>query len=406
MENQNEIQQQEQERLVLRTEHLVKIYGKRTVVNDVSFDVKQGEIVGLLGPNGAGKTTSFYMTTGLIVPNGGHIFLGDEDVTTYPVYRRARAGIGYLAQEASVFRKMTVEDNILSVLEMTGKPRDYQLEKLESLIKEFRLEKVRKNLGDRLSGGERRRTEIARCLAIEPKFIMLDEPFAGVDPIAVEDIQFIVWKLKDKNIGILITDHNVEDTLCITNRAYLLFEGRILFQGSPEELAANPVVRKNYLTESFVLRQKDFSALEEQRKAEEEAERKSLIPLNQYLEQTVFTRAHVDWECTTIGREVYALDREVKKNIDRGQSHEALLLFLQIVKSMCRHFISDEHWGMFDDVYDPDYSCMRMVDTLNNAYRSGKFTQADLDFFHEAWKEIEQMEAVWNYGMANYKFEF
>ena len=270
MENQNEIQQQEQERLVLRTEHLVKIYGKRTVVNDVSFDVKQGEIVGLLGPNGAGKTTSFYMTTGLIVPNGGHIFLGDEDVTTYPVYKRARAGIGYLAQEASVFRKMTVEDNILSVLEMTGKPRDYQLEKLESLIKEFRLEKVRKNLGDRLSGGERRRTEIARCLAIEPKFIMLDEPFAGVDPIAVEDIQFIVWKLKDKNIGILITDHNVEDTLCITNRAYLLFEGRILFQGSPEELAANPVVRKNYLTESFVLRQKDFSALEEQRKAEDE----------------------------------------------------------------------------------------------------------------------------------------
>ena len=222
---------QEQEHMVLRTEGLVKIYGKRTVVNDVSFDVKQGEIVGLLGPNGAGKTTSFYMTTGLIVPNKGHIFLGDEDVTTYPVYKRARAGIGYLAQEASVFRKMTVEDNILSVLEMTGKPRDYQLEKLESLIKEFRLQKVRKNTGDRLSGGERRRTEIARCLAIEPKFIMLDEPFAGVDPIAVEDIQFIVWKLKDKNIGILITDHNVEDTLCITDRAYLLFEGRILFHG-------------------------------------------------------------------------------------------------------------------------------------------------------------------------------
>ncbi len=262
---------QARESLVLRAEGLVKIYGKRTVVNDVSFDVKQGEIVGLLGPNGAGKTTSFYMTTGLIVPNGGHIYLGDEEVTTYPVYKRARAGIGYLAQEASVFRKMTVEDNILSVLEMTGKPRDYQLEKLESLIKEFRLEKVRRNTGDRLSGGERRRTEIARCLAIEPKFIMLDEPFAGVDPIAVEDIQFIVWKLKDKNIGILITDHNVEDTLCITNRAYLLFEGRILFQGSPEELAANPVVRKNYLTESFVLRQKDFSVLEEQRRREEES---------------------------------------------------------------------------------------------------------------------------------------
>ena len=236
----------EPERLVLRTEGLVKRYGKRTVVNDVSFYVKQGEIVGLLGPNGAGKTTSFYMTTGLIVPNEGHIYLGDEEVTTYPVYKRARAGIGYLAQEASVFRKMSVEDNILSVLEMTGKPREYQLEKLESLIKEFRLQKVRKNKGDQLSGGERRRTEIARCLAIEPKFIMLDEPFAGVDPIA-----------------------NVEDTLCITNRAYLLFEGRILFHGSPEELAANPVVRKNYLTESFVLRQKDFSALEEQRKAEE-----------------------------------------------------------------------------------------------------------------------------------------
>ena len=232
----------EPEHLVLRTEGLVKRYGKRTVVNDVSFDVKQGEIVGLLGPNGAGKTTSFYMTTGLIV---------------------------YLAQEASVFRKMSVEDNILSVLEMTGKPREYQLEKLESLIKEFRLQKVRKNKGDQLSGGERRRTEIARCLAIEPKFIMLDEPFAGVDPIAVEDIQFIVWKLKDLNIGILITDHNVEDTLCITNRAYLLFEGRILFHGSPEELAANPIVRKNYLTESFVLRQKDFSALEEQRKLDE-----------------------------------------------------------------------------------------------------------------------------------------
>jgi len=262
----------EEESIVLRSEGLVKRYGKRTVVNDVSFNVKQGEIVGLLGPNGAGKTTSFYMTTGLIVPNGGHIFLGDEEVTTFPVYKRARAGIGYLAQEASVFRKMSVEDNILSVLEMTGKPRDYQRQKLEELIKEFRLEKVRRNKGDQLSGGERRRTEIARCLAIEPKFIMLDEPFAGVDPIAVEDIQFIVWKLKDKNIGILITDHNVEDTLCITDRAYLLFEGRILFHGTPEELAANPVVRKNYLTESFVLRQKDFSALEEQRRREAEEE--------------------------------------------------------------------------------------------------------------------------------------
>ena len=263
-------QPQEPERLVLRTEGLVKIYGKRTVVNDVSFDVKQGEIVGLLGPNGAGKTTSFYMTTGLIVPNGGHIYLGDEDVTDYPVYKRARAGIGYLAQEASVFRKMTVEDNIMSVLEMTGKTRQQREEKLESLIKEFRLQKVRKNLGDRLSGGERRRTEIARCLAIEPKFIMLDEPFAGVDPIAVEDIQQIVWQLKYRNIGILITDHNVHETLNITDRAYLLFEGRILFKGSPEELAVNPIVKEKYLGSNFVLQKKDFSKLEEERRRREQ----------------------------------------------------------------------------------------------------------------------------------------
>ena len=248
----------EPERIVLRSEGLVKRYGKRTVVNDVSFNVRQGEIVGLLGPNGAGKTTSFYMTTGLVMPNGGHIFLGDKEVTDYPVYKRARAGIGYLAQEASVFRKMSVEDNILSVLEMTGKPKAYRMEKLESLISEFRLEKVRKNKGDQLSGGERRRTEIARCLAIEPKFIMLDEPFAGVDPIAVEDIQQIVWKLKYHNIGILITDHNVDETLAITDRAYLLFEGRILFQGTPEELASNKIVREKYLTNSFELRKKDF----------------------------------------------------------------------------------------------------------------------------------------------------
>ena len=262
----------EEERIVLRTEGLVKRYGKRTVVNDVSFDVKQGEIVGLLGPNGAGKTTSFYMTTGLIVPNEGHIYLGDEDVTKFPVYKRARAGIGYLAQEASVFRKMSVEDNILSVLEMTGKPREYQLETLEKLIADFRLEKVRKNLGDRLSGGERRRTEIARCLAISPKFIMLDEPFAGVDPIAVEDIQQIVYQLKYRNIGILITDHNVDETLAITDRAYLLFEGRILFQGTPEELAANQIVREKYLTESFELKKKNFQQIEAERKAKEEAE--------------------------------------------------------------------------------------------------------------------------------------
>lgn len=246
------------ERMVLRTENLVKRYGKRTVVNNVSFDVKQGEIVGLLGPNGAGKTTSFYMTTGLVVPNDGHIFLNDEEITNFPVYKRARAGIGYLAQEASVFRKMTVEDNIASVLELTGKPKEYQKEKLESLIEEFRLQKVRKNLGDRLSGGERRRTEIARCLAIDPKFIMLDEPFAGVDPIAVEDIQYIVWKLKDKNIGILITDHNVQETLSITDRAYLLFEGRILFEGTPEELADNKIVREKYLGRDFVLRKREF----------------------------------------------------------------------------------------------------------------------------------------------------
>lgn len=252
-----------QNKMILRAEHLVKKYGKRTVVNDVNYEVKQGEIVGLLGPNGAGKTTSFYMTTGLIVPNGGKIFLDNHDITTAPVYKRARHGIAYLAQEASVFRKMTVEDNIASILEMTGKPKAYQREKLESLISEFRLEKVRKNLGDRLSGGERRRTEIARCLAIDPKFIMLDEPFAGVDPIAVEDIQRIVWKLKYRNIGILITDHNVEETLCITDRAYLLFEGRILFQGSPEELASNQIVREKYLTTSFVLRKKDFSSLQE-----------------------------------------------------------------------------------------------------------------------------------------------
>ena len=258
--------------MVLRAEVLVKRYGKRTVVNDVSINVRQGEIVGLLGPNGAGKTTSFYMTTGLIVPNAGHIYIDDKDITDYPVYKRARAGIGYLPQEASVFRKLSVEDNILAVLEMTSLTRKQQLEKLESLIKEFRLEKVRKNIGDRLSGGERRRTEIARCLAIDPKFIMLDEPFAGVDPIAVEDIQHIVWRLKYRNIGILITDHNVEDTLCITDRAYLLFEGRILFHGTPEELASNKIVREKYLTNSFVLRQKDFQRIDAEKRAQEAAE--------------------------------------------------------------------------------------------------------------------------------------
>lgn len=259
--------------MVLRTEGLVKRYGKRTVVSDVSINVKQGEIVGLLGPNGAGKTTSFYMTTGLVVPNAGKIFLDDLEITDYPVYKRARAGIGYLAQEASVFRKLSVEDNIMGVLEMRPELTDEQRkEKLETLIKEFSLNKVRKNKGDQLSGGERRRTEIARCLAIEPKFIMLDEPFAGVDPIAVEEIQQVVWKLKDRNIGILITDHNVQETLSITDRAYLLFEGRILFQGNPEELSANPIVREKYLGTGFVLRKKDFQLLEEERKAKEAAE--------------------------------------------------------------------------------------------------------------------------------------
>ena len=242
--------------MVLRTENLVKTYGNRTVVNNVSINVKQGEIVGLLGPNGAGKTTTFYMTTGLTTPNKGKFFLNDVEITNYPVYKRAQAGIGYLAQEPSVFRKMTVENNIRSVLELTKKSREEQNEKLESLIKEFRLETVRKNIGDRLSGGERRRTEIARCLAIEPNFIMLDEPFAGVDPIAVQDIQDIVWHLKDRNIGILITDHNVDETLSITNRAYLLFEGTILFQGTPEELAANPIVREKYLGRDFELKKK------------------------------------------------------------------------------------------------------------------------------------------------------
>ena len=255
--------------MTLRTEGLVKRYGKRTVVNDVSINVRQGEIVGLLGPNGAGKTTSFYMTTGLIIPNAGHIYLDDQEITSYPVYKRARAGVGYLPQEASVFRKLSVEDNIMAVLEMTKRPREYQLQKLESLIRELRLEKVRKNLGDRLSGGERRRTEIARCLAIDPKFIMLDEPFAGVDPIAVEDIQHIVWQLKYRNIGILITDHNVHETLSITDRAYLLFEGRILFKGTPEELAENPIVKEKYLGRNFELRKKDFQLIDEEKRMKE-----------------------------------------------------------------------------------------------------------------------------------------
>ena len=258
--------------MALRAEGLVKRYGKRTVANQVSFNVRQGEIVGLLGPNGAGKTTSFYMTTGLVVPNEGHVFINDQEITDYPVYKRARAGIGYLPQEASVFRKMTVEDNVMSVLEMTDLNKEQRQERLESLLAEFRLNKVRKNKGDQRSGGERRRTEIARCLAIDPKFIMLDEPFAGVDPIAVEDIQHIVWRLKYRNIGILITDHNVQETLTITDRAYLLFEGKILFQGNPEQLAENQIVKEKYLGTSFVLRKKDFQLIDEQKRARETAE--------------------------------------------------------------------------------------------------------------------------------------
>lgn len=247
------------EHMVLRTSNLIKTYGQRTVVDHVSIDVTQGEIVGLLGPNGAGKTTTFYMTVGLVKPDEGEIFINGLNITKFPVYKRAQNGIGYLAQEASVFRKMSVQDNILSVLQMTKLTVEQQKDKLEELIAEFNLEKVRNNLGDRLSGGERRRTEIARCLAISPKFIMLDEPFAGVDPIAVEDIQKVVFKLKDKNIGILITDHNALETLSITDRAYLLYEGRILFQGTSAELAENPVVREKYLGKEFVFRQKKFS---------------------------------------------------------------------------------------------------------------------------------------------------
>ena len=240
--------------MILRADKIVKYYGKRVVVKGVSVEVKQGEIVGLLGPNGAGKTTSFYMMVGLVKPNEGKVFLDDTDITKLPMYKRAQMGVGYLAQEASVFRTMSVEGNILAVLEMTSLSKKEQLEKCESLLDEFSLQHVRKNNGGLLSGGERRRTEIARALATNPKFILLDEPFAGVDPIAVEDIQQIVATLKEKNIGILITDHNVHETLKITDRAYLLFEGNILKQGTAEELAADEQVRKVYLGKNFELR--------------------------------------------------------------------------------------------------------------------------------------------------------
>lgn len=239
----------------LRAEKLVKKYGPRTVVKGVSMEVEQGEIVGFLGPNGAGKTTSFYMITGLVTPDGGRIFLDDEEITSLPMYKRAQKGLGYLAQEASVFRKMTVEDNIMSVMELSDKfTKEQRKQRLEQLIDEFNLHKVRKSYGNQLSGGERRRCEIARALSIDPKFILLDEPFAGVDPIAVEDIQHIIAKLKYKNIGVIITDHNVGETLAITDRAYLLYEGNILQQGTPEALAADEDVRTKYLGSGFVLR--------------------------------------------------------------------------------------------------------------------------------------------------------
>jgi len=238
----------------LKAENIVKYYKKRAVVDQVNMELSQGEIVGLLGPNGAGKTTSFYMMVGLISPNAGNVFLGEKNITELPMYKRAKMGIGYLAQEASVFRKMSVEDNLLSVLEMTKQSKEKQKEKCESLLSEFGLQNIRKNMGGLLSGGERRRTEIARALATNPKFILLDEPFAGVDPIAVEDIQQIVATLKDKNIGILITDHNVHETLSITDRAYLLFEGKILKSGTAEELATDERVRKVYLGKNFELR--------------------------------------------------------------------------------------------------------------------------------------------------------
>ena len=246
--------------MTLRAEHLYKKYKSRTVVNDISVHVEQGEIVGLLGPNGAGKTTTFYMIVGLIKPNEGKIFLEHEEVTELPMYQRAKRGIGYLAQEASVFRKLTVEENILAVLEMRHYSKQERREKTDQLIEEFSLQKVRKNLGMSLSGGERRRTEIARALAVDPKFVLLDEPFAGVDPIAVEEIQMIVAKLKNKNIGILITDHNVDETLSITDRAYLMVDGKLFKAGTAEDLANDPLVRKVYLGQNFKLRRANIPA--------------------------------------------------------------------------------------------------------------------------------------------------
>lgn len=244
--------------MILRAENIQKTYGSRTVVKGISLQVEQGQIVGLLGPNGAGKTTSFYMIVGMVKPNAGHIYLDNQEITNYAMYKRAQHGIGYLAQEASIFRKLSVEDNILSVLQFTNRTKQQQEEKLEELIAEFSLNHVRTNRGDLLSGGERRRTEIARCLASDPKFILLDEPFAGVDPIAVEDIQSIVAKLKDKNIGILITDHDVQATLAITDKTFLMYQGGILKEGTPQELADDEMVRRVYLGESFILKENRF----------------------------------------------------------------------------------------------------------------------------------------------------
>lgn len=280
MKNSNNFVKNLQKKMRLFTSELVKTYKSRTVVNHVSIDVKQGEIVGLLGPNGAGKTTTFYMIVGLIKPNKGRIYLEDDngrvtDITKEPVYRRAQMGVGYLAQEASVFRRLTVEDNIRAVLEMTKFSRKYQRERVETLIEEFRLQKVRKSYGNQLSGGERRRTEIARAVAINPAFILLDEPFAGVDPIAVEDIQSIVGTLKEKNIGVIITDHNVDETLAITDRTYLLYEGQLLKAGTPEDLAADEMVRRVYLGSNFELRTSPQMARE--RREREERERKEAL---------------------------------------------------------------------------------------------------------------------------------
>ena len=283
----------------LYTSELVKSYKSRTVVNHVSIDVNQGEIVGLLGPNGAGKTTTFYMIVGLIKPNEGRIFLENDegivnDITTLPVYRRAQMGVGYLAQEASVFRRLTVEDNIRAVLEMTNFSKAYQRERLESLIEEFRLQKVRKSYGNQLSGGERRRTEIARAVAINPAFILLDEPFAGVDPIAVEDIQSIVGTLKEKNIGVIITDHNVDETLAITDRTYLLYEGQILKTGTPEDLANDEMVRRVYLGRNFELR--TSPQMKRRRREQEEREREEALRALGHVQQPEQSDNDIDEE--------------------------------------------------------------------------------------------------------------